>query len=76
MSKNRVGLTIRLNIEAQKQMQLMCSFFDKTPRDITMLALNQLYVATGQISKKLAEKQPEEEVCETPSTDSSSESQP
>ena len=70
MSKNRFGYTIRLNIEGQKRMQMMMDFFDKDPKAITMLALEQLYVATGQLAKKLTEEQqPKEDVSlETTST--------
>jgi len=61
MSKNRVGLTIRFNIEEQKQLAMICEFFGKSHKDIVKLALNQLFVATGQISKKLTEAPPPQE---------------
>lgn len=55
MNKNRVGLTVRFNIEEQKQLAMMTEFFNRSTKDIVKLALNQLFVATGQISKKLSE---------------------
>ncbi len=67
MSNNRFGFHIRLNIQNQKKMQMMMNFFDKDPKEITLLALEQLYVATGQVAKKLSEDQlPKEETNEKP----------
>ncbi len=52
--KNRIGYTIRLNQREQAEMSLMTDFFGKDHKEVTKLALSQLYVAVGQISKKLA----------------------
>lgn len=74
--KNRIGYTMKLNLIEQKQMQLMVDFFGKDYREVTKLALQQLYIATGQLAKKLTEENEtkEEESCEEQPTSESSES--
>ena len=62
MSNNRFGFHIRLNIQNQKKMQMLMDFYGKDYKEITLLALEQLYVATGQVAKKLSEQQPKEDV--------------
>jgi hypothetical protein len=60
--KNRVGFTIRLNQKEQAEMALMADFFGKDHKEVTKLALNQLYVAVGQLSKKIVdEREPDDE---------------
>jgi len=74
MSKNRVGYTIRLNQKEQAEMALMTDFFGKDHKEVTKLALNQLYVAVGQLSKKIVderETEEEGEKCEPQQSDSS-----
>jgi hypothetical protein len=77
MRSHRPGFHIRLNQEQQRMVNMMCDFYDKDPKQVTYLALQQLYIATGEVAKKLAAQQQvtQEEVCDTGSSDSESSSQ-
>ena len=71
---NRAAVTMRFNQAEQSDLRELCRFWNRSEKDMLKFAFQQLVLSTKQIAEKIAAGVPEagqEDVSETPSTDSS-----
>jgi hypothetical protein len=53
---NRRPVTVRFNIDEQKNLRSLCAFWGVDERKVLKIAFEQLVIATDQLQNKLKEK--------------------